>query len=179
MDVAGLVLGIIGTVLATGTVVWEVAQYLLSGARPKLRPIIGTDYGGSTVPLDAASDVRPTLRQFEAQLDADPADRILGVTVVNKGRADLVVTSWSFRSEPTGAVFLPPTDPGCPELPCTIPPGGDATLFTKLDRVRFLAAAGEAVGGGRRQRIVATVTSGGRTRTTRPFSMSMLTDGLA
>jgi hypothetical protein len=146
MTVAALVLGIIGTVLAAGSAVWNIAQYLLSGARPKLTPIIGTDYGGSTVPFDATSDVRPTLLQLEGQHDVDAADRIIGVTVVNKGRADLCVTRWSlrvlpvtrsslrvlpvtrwmFRALPVGPVFIPPTDPGCPDLPCTIPPGGEA-----------------------------------------------------
>jgi hypothetical protein len=73
-------------------------------------------------------------------------------------------------------VFLPPTDPGCRDLPCTIPPGGEATLFTKLDRVRYLAAAGKAVFGGRPQHIVATVTSGGRTRASKAFFKPMLTE---
>ncbi|BBZ22913.1 hypothetical protein MHIB_13310 [Mycolicibacter hiberniae] len=177
MTVAALVLGIIGTVLAAASLGWNVAQYLLSGARPKLRPIVGTDYGGSTVPFEATTDVRPNLGQLETQLDSDPRDRVLGVTVVNKGRADLVITRWSFRSEPSGAEFQPPADPGCPHLPCTVPPGGETTLFTKLDRVRFLVAAGEVVGGRRPQRVVATVTSGGRTRTSKPFFTLMLTEG--
>ena len=155
MDVAGLVLGIIGTMLAAGSAGWNVAQYLLSGSRPKLTPIIGTDYGGGALPIDATADVRPVLLALEAQLEADPADRIVGVTVVNKGRADLRVTRWSFRGLPAGTVFLPPA----------------------LHRVRLVAAASEGVGGGRPQRVVATVTSSGRTRTSKPFFMPMLTEG--
>lgn len=176
MDVAGLVLGIVGSVLAAVSLGWNIAQYLLTGARPKLRPIVGTDYGGSTVPMEATTDVRPTLRQLETQLGTESRDRILGIAVVNKGRADLVITRWSFCSEPTGAEFLPPADPGCPHLPCTIPPGGESILFTKLDRVRFLAAAGEVIGGGQQQRVVATVTSGGRTHTSKPFFTLILTE---
>lgn len=173
MDVAALVLGIIGTVLAAGSAGWNVAQYLLSGARPSLTPVVGTDYGGGALNIDATSDVRPTLRALEAQLDADPADRIVGVTVVNKGRADLRVTRWSFLV--AGKTFLPPPDPRCPDLPCTIPPGGEETFFTALNRVRFVAV-NDAVDGGRPPRVVATVTSGGQTRTSRPFSTPMITE---
>lgn len=52
MDVAGLVLGIIGTVLAATSFGWNVAEYLLTGARLQLTPIVGNG-GGSTLPLDA------------------------------------------------------------------------------------------------------------------------------
>lgn len=179
MDVAALVLGITGTLLAALSLGWNITQYRLSGARPELTPIIGADCGGGTLPIEATADVQSALAAIEAESETDPADRILGVTITNKGRADLVITRWSFRSEPTGAEFLPPTDPGCPELPCTIPPGGALTLFTKLARIRFLVATGDILGGGREQSIVATVTSGVRTLTSKPFYSPMLSDGEA
>jgi hypothetical protein len=177
MTVAAFILGIIGTVLATASLGWQVWSFRLQGARPKLTPVIGTDYGGGALPIDATADVRPSLLALEAQLDADPSDRIVGVTVVNKGRADLSVTRWSFRALPAGTVFLPPEVPGCPSVPCTIPPGGEETFFTALNRVRFVAAASEAVGGGRPQRVVVTVTSGGHTYTSEPIYTPMLADG--
>ncbi len=194
--VASLVLGIVGTVLAAGSLGWNVAQYLLTGARMTLAPIVGIG-GGSTVPLDATTDMRPTLQQFETQLNTDAADRIIGVTVVNKGRVDLCVTRWSFRvlpiarwwsprryavtlwmfrSVPVGPDFLPPTDPGCPALPCTIPPGGAETFLTKLDRVWLVTTSIDKVSDPRRLRVVATATSGGRTRASKSFFKPMLTD---
>ncbi len=36
MDVAALVLGIVGTVLAAGSLGWQVCSFRLQGARPKL-----------------------------------------------------------------------------------------------------------------------------------------------
>lgn len=197
MTAAAFVLGVIGTALAAASPGWNVAQYLLTGARPKLAPIIGPNYGGGAFVVDATTDARPFLRSVEASIAADPADRIIGVTVVNKGRVDVCATRWSFRvlprrslrvlpltrwmfrALPAGPEFLPPTDPGCPDLPCTIPPGGAETFVTKLDRVRVVAAFSDAIGGGRRQKIVATVTSGGRMRISKPFYMPTLTDGMS
>lgn len=196
MNVAAFVLGVLGTALAATSLGWNVAEYLLTGARMKLEPIIG--HGGATLVLDATTDMRPTLQQLEAQLhDADPADRIIGVTVINKGRIDLCITRWSFRVLPVnrwwsprryavtrwmfrivpkGPDFLPPTDPGCPELPCTIPPGGTATFLTRLERVWLVTTSIDNVSDPRRLRVVATATSGGRTRTSKPFFKPMLTD---
>jgi hypothetical protein len=175
VTVAAFVLGIIGAVLATGSLGWNIASFVLQGARPKLTPVVGPNYGGGAFPIDATKDVRPFLRSVEAQLKADAAERIIGVTVVNKGRADLRVTGWAFRGLPAGTVFLPPEVAGCPSVPCSIPPGDEQTFFTTLGRIRLVTAFNEAVGGGRPQRLVVTVTSGGKTCTSKPFFMPSIT----
>ncbi|UGT90309.1 hypothetical protein [Mycobacterium ostraviense] len=41
MTVAPLILGIIGTVLAAGSLGWQVWSCVLQGARPKLTPVVG------------------------------------------------------------------------------------------------------------------------------------------
>lgn len=169
MDVAGLVLGIIGTVLAAASVGWNVAQYLLSGARPKLTPIIGANYGAGAFRVDATKDARPTLLALEAQLEANAQDRILGVTVVNRGRADLRVTGWEFRVRPAGARHFPAAVPGSPAIPCTIPPGGEETFFTSAATVCPATAAVQAAAG-RSQRLVAMITSGGCSYESKPIA---------
>ncbi|MFN3003021.1 hypothetical protein [Mycolicibacterium wolinskyi] len=175
MTVAALVLGIVGTVLAALSLGWNVAQYLLSGARPRLVPVIGAHYGGGAFPVDATVDARPTLLALEAQFDADPDDRIVGVRVVNRGRADLRVTGWDFRVLPAGPRQFPALAPGSPAIPCTIPPGGEETFFTSAATVRAAAVVTQAVDG-RSQRLVATITSGGRTYESAPIYTPMLTD---
>jgi len=177
MDVAALVLGIIGTVFAALSLGWNVAQYLLTGARPKLVPVIGMTGGRDGLMIDAVDDAWPTLLALESQLDTDPADRVVGVTVVNKGRAALHVANWGISVLPSGARHLPAPAHGSPAVPCTIPPGGQETLFTSAASVQIAAAATQA-GAGRPQRVVATVTAGGRTRTSKPFQLPIPpTDG--
>lgn len=176
MTVAALVLGIIGTVLAASSLGWNVAQYLLTGARPKLKPVIGVTGGRDGLMIDAVVDAWPTLLALESQLDTDPADRVIGVTVVNTGRASLHVADWGISVLPSGARQFTAPAHGSPAVPCTIPPGGQETFFTSAASVQYAAAEVQARAG-RPQRVVATVTTGGRTRTSKPFCLPAASDG--
>lgn len=66
--------------------------------------------------------------------------------------------------------------PGCPSVPQDIAPGADATFFTGLVNLRALSAASGAIDR-RRQRLVVTVESGGRTYVSKPIASVNLTLG--
>lgn len=176
MTTAALVFGVVGTSLSALSLGWQVWSFWLQGARPTLTPIVGVSYGGGAFTVDATSDSRPFLRSMEAQLPAESGQWIVGVSVVNTGRAALHVIRWSFRALPVGAVYLPGEAlTGCPTVPCSIPPGGQETFFTTLEYLRVVMAASEAVGG-QPQRLVVAVTTGNRTRLSEPIVIPMIAE---
>jgi hypothetical protein len=62
---------------------------------------------------------------------------VIGVKVVNAGRAQFHVAGWAVRSEPSTISFVPGPDDqvGTAEkLPCHIAPGAEATFVTELIR---------------------------------------------
>ena len=73
------------------------------------------------------------------------------------------MADWELRADPQGAKFKVLDDPiGSPAVPCDIPAGAAKTFFMHLDGARALASGCEAIDG-TPQRIVVTVSSGGRT----------------
>jgi hypothetical protein len=102
----------------------------------------------------------------------------VGVKVVNTGRAPFHVARWAIRSDPTAVTFVPVDDPiGCPSVPCDIPPGAEEIFFTGLVHGRALTSASGAIDS-RPQHLVATVSSGGRTRASKPIAPTNLTIGV-
>ena len=176
MTVAAFILGIAGTVLAALSLGWQVLSFRLQGPRPKVSPVVGLYYGGGLLANDATRDARPFLRAIAEQLPPDVGQLVVGINVVNTGRAPLHVAGWALRSEPMGALYLPGDGPiGCPAIPCDVPPGAEQNFFTTVDSIRGLASIAEAVDGDR-QRLIATVTSGGRTYVSEPIFTPMLTE---
>lgn len=94
--------------------------------------------------------------------------------VVNAGRAPFHVAGWELRADPNGATFTVLDDPiGSAAVPCDIPPGADKTFFMHLDGARALASGCEEIDG-KPQRIVVTVSSGGRTYVSNPVEAANL-----
>lgn len=175
MTVAAFVLGIVGTVLAAASLGWQVLSFMLQGARPQLTPVIGMSTAGGIVTNDATRDIRDALRAVAAQLSLGPL--VIGVKVVNAGRAPFHVATWELRADPHGALFKFLDDPiGSPAVPCDIPPGAQETFFMRLDGARVLASGCEEIDG-KPQRIVVTVSSGGRTYVSKPVEPVNLTLG--
>ncbi|WP_343577710.1 hypothetical protein [Mycobacterium sp.] len=172
MTVAAFVLGLIGTVLAAGSLGWQVWSFRLQGARPKLTPIVGFLTAGGLVSNDATRDFRDSLKSAVSQ--AAPGPFVIGVTVVNDGRAPFHVTGWAVRADPSTVSFVVLDNQiGGPPIPCDIAPGAEATFVTELINGRALATAGEAADG-KPQRITLTVSSGSRTFTTKPVVPALL-----
>jgi hypothetical protein len=167
-NIATFALGVLGFGTGVASLTWNVVAFLLQGARPKLTPVIGLHYGGGLITSDATRDVRESLRSAVTQLP--PGELVIGVKVVNAGRATFHVGGWAIRTDPGGVSFVPVDNPiGCPDIPCDIPPGAEKIFFTGLVHGRALVSASGAIDS-RRQHLVATVSSGGRTYATKPVA---------
>ena len=172
MTVAAFVLGILGFGVGLASLTWQVVSFLLQGARPKLTPIIGIRSSGGLVHNDATRDVRESL--VSAARQVPPGPLVIGVKVVNAGRAPFHIAEWALRSDPS-ATSLKQLDNalGAPAVGCDIAPGASEIFFTELNNAYALAQAGRAVDG-KPQRIVLTVASGGRTYKSKPvFSANL------
>ncbi len=170
MSVAGFVLGLVATVLAVASLCWQLVTYRLQRARPKLTPVIGRLTPAGLVTNDASSDVRESLVAAAERLEDIPL--IIGVKVVNAGRAPFRVAGWAIRSDPDGTSLVPVEKPiAGADVPREIPPQGSAVFLTELQHAhRFVAVADNAGITDPPPRIVLTVSSGARTYRTKPVA---------
>lgn len=168
VTVAAFVLGLLGFGVAISSLTWQVYTFLMQGARPKLTPILGMLTPGGMVTNDATRDVRASLVSAAKQLAPGPL--IVGVKVVNAGRAPFHVADWAIRADPSGTAFhVVGEQIGSPTVPCDIPAGAEKTFFMYLDAAQTLKSGADRIEG-KPQRIVATVSSGGRTYISEPIA---------
>lgn len=177
VTVAAFVIAVLGFGLGIASLTWQVYTFLIQGARPKLTPIIGMLTGDGTGILtnDATRDVRPSLASAAKQLTPGPL--IVGVKVVNAGRASFHVAGWAIRADPSGTSFnVLGEQIGSPAVPCDIPAGAEQTFFMYLRGATNLKSGADRIEGVA-QEIVATVLSGGRTYVSDPIAAVNLTIG--
>jgi hypothetical protein len=167
VTLAAFILAIIGTVTGAASLTWNIISFSLQGPRPELTPIVGIRSAGGLASVDARRDVRESLASAARQLGSGTL--VIGVKVVNSGRAPFHVAGWALRSDPS-ATSLTQFDEmlGSPTVSRDIPPGGSETFFTALNNA-YALAAGTAIDG-QLQRVVVTVSSGGRTYVTEPVA---------
>ncbi|MGA9675404.1 MAG: hypothetical protein WBR28_09180 [Mycobacterium sp.] len=166
MTVAAFVLAVIGAITAAVSLTWNIVAFLLQGARPKLTPIIGMRNAGGLVHNDATRDVRESI--VSAARQVPPGPLVIGVKVVNAGRAPFHVAEWALRSDPSKTSLKQLDNPlGSPAVPCDIAPSATEIFFTELNNAYALAQAGQTIDN-KPQRIVLTVSSGGRTYKSKP-----------
>lgn len=168
MTVAAFVLGLLGFGLAASSLTWQVYTFLMQGARPKLTPVIGMLTSGGMVTNDATRDIRASLVSVAEQLQPGPL--IVGVKVVNAGRASFHVAGWAIRADPGGTSFnVLGEQIGSPAVPCDIPAGAEQIFFMHLDGATNLKRGADRIES-KPQQIVATVMSGGRTFVSEPIA---------
>lgn len=109
MTVATFVLAVLGFGVGVSSLTWQIYTFLMQGARPKLTLVIGLHYGSGLVTNDATRDVRQSIRSAAEQLPAGAL--IIGVKIVNAGRAPFHVAGWALRSDPAGTSFVPVDNP--------------------------------------------------------------------
>lgn len=161
-------LGLVGTVLSVALLTWQVLR-LRTGPAPMLSPVVGLLTPDGLVTNDAGGQARASLENAAAQL---PGGRyVIGVRVVNAGRAPLPVAGWAVRSDPDGTSLEPTRASGTP-VPYDIPPGQTALFLTELQHVTAFSAAIAQP-----PRIVLTVSSRGRTHVTGTVAPELLSLG--
>lgn len=132
-----------GSLLLAGlSLGWQVAQWLLSAARPRAELRHGLLAGGSVVAGSVSKegvgcDVAQLLRQ------GFTGSEVLGILVTNRGRAPLSVDRVTVRAR-GGLMSLVPTSTFGPDLPYTIQPGTNASWYLPLEQAEMLLAASRA-----------------------------------
>lgn len=175
MTVAAFVLGVVATVLATASLSWQVVTFLRRRPRPKLTPIVGRLTPEGLVTNDASSDVRECLLDAAEQLEDGPL--IVGVKVVNAGRAPFHVAGWAIRNGRDGTSLIPLEKPiGGSDAPRDIAPGGSAAFLTELRQAQRFAEAADHLDG-QPPRITLAVSSGARTYVSKPVASTVFSLG--
>lgn len=138
-----LAIAVFGTVVATASLTWNVVQFLLGGAWPKAQLILGMmSSGGGLVSGPPGTDPFGSLARLAEQGYTLP---VIGVKVVNYGRAPVRVERWSVKCMNADIALLPPRDESIgPELPHDLPAGANGTWVIDLQLARSLAHAAAA-----------------------------------
>jgi hypothetical protein len=178
MTLAAFILAVIGTITATAALTWNILTFLRQGVRPKLTPIVGFQSDSGLVFIEATRDFRDVRESLaNAARQMSPGPLVIGVKVINAGRAPFHVAEWELRSHPSKTSLKQFNNPlGSPAVPCDIPPSASETFFTDLNAAYALAAAGRTIDG-KPQRVVVTVSSGGHTYATKPVAPPVLALG--
>ncbi|WP_204801985.1 hypothetical protein [Mycobacterium riyadhense] len=173
MTVAAFVLGVVATVLAAASLTWQLAAFRLRGAQPKLTPVVGLLTPHGLVTNDAGSNQSDALARAADQLQ--PGRFVLGVKVVNTGRAPFHVDEWAIRAEKDGTSLGPGEAPdGGARVPHDIPPGASAIFITDMQHAQRFADVTKGLAG---LPIVLTVSSGARTYVTKPVAPELFSLG--
>jgi hypothetical protein len=132
-DVATLALGILGFGTGVASLTWNVVAFLWQGPRPKLTPIVGFRSGRGLVSINATRDARASLASAAKQVPPT-GPLLVGLKVVNAGRAPFHVAEWAVRGDPSKTSLNPFDDwLDSPTVPRDIPPGASETFFTELN----------------------------------------------
>ncbi|OBG78837.1 MULTISPECIES: hypothetical protein [unclassified Mycobacterium] len=175
MTVAAFVLGLFGFGVGVASLTWQIYPFLMQGARPKLTPIVGMVMAGGTMRVTHDATLTNARQSLEiAAKQFSPGPLIVGVKVVNAGRAQFHVAAWAIRADPTGVSFNTLGEQiGSPEVPCDIPAGAEQIFFTRYEGARNLKVGADSIED-KPHRIVVTVSSGGRTFVSKPMAPESL-----
>lgn len=132
MESASFVLGLIGTVLATASVAWQLAQHRLTG--PRVR--VDLRWGGLTPLGTLTGPLTSSLETFEAAGVTRP---MFAVVVRNIGRTPIDIQGYGVAA-PTGARVSQPGNQFDPHLPHRLEGGSQATFHVQLGLVQGLVA---------------------------------------
>lgn len=143
-ETAALIVSAVSLLVAGLSLGWQVAQWLLSAARPKAKLMHGVvDGSGAYVGPVGRSGARLNVQQLRPQGIAGP--EVIGIQVTNHGRAPLVVERVTVHTRGGQMTFMPVGDLIGPTLPQTIEPGANQSWYTDLDRANALASSSREV----------------------------------
>ncbi|BBZ74387.1 hypothetical protein [Mycobacterium paraseoulense] len=170
MTVAAFILGIIGTLTGCLSFGWGIAQFVLTGARPKLTPVVCILSGGKLYAMPATKNVREDIQGSLAHLGGKI---VVGVEVVNAGRSPFHVIGWAWRTDPSGIAAVE-KDPQGQRPPCEVGAGASKTFVTEPGGV-VAAVKGSRAKGVEPRTVYAWVSSGGRDYKSRPLPPEIVT----
>lgn len=143
--VAGLSLLVSGLSLG-----WQIASWLMSAGRVKATLHHGLLTPDFAYTREVGRDGAPApLEGFQGQRIR--GREVLGIEVINVGRAPVKVARYQVALARTGATATPLADSIGPDLPHRIEPGESATWYVEMDSVRGLVYAGQVIQKGARE----------------------------
>lgn len=143
MDVASLVLGICGVVLASLSLGWQAAQHVLTGGRVKVGLRMGALGHGGIVSAPPSSIREGWWNQLAEQGYRRP---VVAVQVANVGRLPVTVARWGLKSG-RGVSLYPAADSIGPALPHRLEAGESETWAVDMGPVdAFIRTTREVLG---------------------------------
>lgn len=127
-----LIVSIFSLVVAASSASWNVAQFLLAGARPRAQFVVGAITGNGTglVTWPVEGDGVEQVRRLAAQGMAPQP--VVGVKVINYGRSPVRVERWGIIDDGSGTTYTPIKDSIGPDLPHDLPAGASATWVVDM-----------------------------------------------
>ncbi len=162
MTIASLVVGICGVVLASLSLGWQAANYILTGGRIRVTLAAGAVGNGGVVTVDPSRFNPEQLSEMAAQGFTSP---VATVKVANVGRQPVTVARWGLTSA-RGVSLYPVAMSIGPSLPHRLEVGAAETWMVDFIEVAaFLHATEHTRRSARRLDVVAEVElADGRTR---------------
>lgn len=139
-----LAIAALSLVIACLSLGWQIASWLLDGRRVKLVLKHGArGHAGAALGPVGRDGAPRDLRNVRAQGFVDT--EVLAVTVINVGRAPVVVERYAVVHESSGMSFSPLADAIGVNLPFELGPGRSETWYADMDDVRALNHAAAAI----------------------------------
>ncbi|MFC6160282.1 phosphoribosylamine--glycine ligase [Kribbella jiaozuonensis] len=162
MDVVTLIIAILGFVIALVSCVWQIATWFWSTARPRATMmhgiIVGPGTGTAMVGPIGKNGAPFPVKQMRRQGYNGP--EIIGIEVVNHGRAPMTVTKFGLKHE-SGVGFVPIGEAIGPTFPHRIEAGASQSWFAPIEMIREgVSAASDVWKTGRAVSIEATLATG-------------------
>ena len=138
-----LAVAVCGVVLASLSLGWQAASYVLSGGRVKVKLLVGALGNGAIVTGPAENLSADWLEGLASQGFSEP---IVAITVANVGRQPVKVARWGLKSG-LGMSLWPPANGIGPSLPHRLEAGDAATWAVDTMTVQaFFQAANQVWG---------------------------------
>lgn len=145
MNAAALAIAILGLFVAALSFGWQIATWALSGRRVDVRLLHGVEGRGGFAVGEVGRDRAPlNLNSMRAQGWNGP--EVIGIEVINVGRAPVSIRSYSVQAVRGGMAYLPHGDARGPALPFRLEAGESATWYSDMDDARALVHSLSSIG---------------------------------
>jgi hypothetical protein len=137
MEIATLVIAVVGVTLAALSIGWQASTFFLSGPRVRvaLREGFQGPFGAMLGPPSLYAETGT-----ESLVRMGYTEHVVGVEAVNRGRLPATVVLWSLRFG-NGAAYQNPSDPSNPELPYRLEPETSAIWYAPVEHLRAFQEA--------------------------------------
>jgi len=145
MDTAAIIIAIVGLFVSALSFGWQIATWALSGRRVKVRLIHGVEGRGGFAAGPVKRGGAPNdIRSMRSQ--GWSGREVLGIEVVNIGRANVTIKKYSVHPAGGGMSYTPHGDAIGPSLPFRLEPGESETWYSDMQDARALLKSLKVIG---------------------------------